>query len=200
MGEVAMRRIAALARRLFKVFKEAIKQWGHDHAERLAAALSFYAIFSVAPSLIIVIGLTGLIVDQARVESELVLQIQRLVGSDAADFVQQMLQERMQINRDGNLLATGVGFVTLLFGASGAFAQLQGALNTIWGVRGKPKRGLINFLRTRLFSFVILLLIGFMLMMSLVINTWLVLIDDWFRTIMPDLHLLFNLGNLVISF
>lgn len=192
--------MAALARRLFKVFQETIKQWGQDNAERLAAALSYYAIFSVVPSLVIVIGLTGLLVDQKRVESEVVLQMQRLVGSDAASFVQQMLQDRMQINRDNNLLATGVGVVTLLFGASGAFAQLQGALNTIWGVRAKPKRGLINFLRTRLFSFIILLLIGFMLMLSLVINTWLVLIDDWFRNVMPDLHLLFNVGNVVISF
>ncbi len=128
------------------------------------------------------------------------LQMQRVVGNDVADFVQSMLQERMQLNRDNNMLATGAGFVTLLFGASGAFAQLQAALNTIWGVRAKPKRGVINFLRTRLFSFVILLLVGFMLMMSLVINTWLVLIDGWFRNVMPDLHLLFNIGNVVISF
>ena len=192
--------MVALVRRLVKVFRETIKLWGQDNAERLAAALSYYAIFSIVPSLVIVIGLTGLLVDQKRVESEVVLQMQRLVGSDAATFVQQMLQDRMQINRDSNLLATGVGIVTLLFGASGAFSQLQGALNTIWGVRAKPKRGLINFLRTRLFSFIILLLIGFMLMLSLVINTWLVLIDDWFRNVMPDLHFFFNLGNIVISF
>jgi membrane protein len=194
------RRLRAQVLRFFKLFKAAIKVWGEDNGERLAAALSYYAIFSLAPALVIVIGLAGLIVDQERVESEVVLQIQRLVGSDGAEFVQQLLDERAQLNRERNLLATGVGIVTLMIGASGAFAQLQGALNTIWGVRIKPRRGATNFVRTRLFSFVILLLIGFMLLISLAISTWLVLIDDWLSTVRPELHLLFNLGNAVISF
>ena len=189
-----------LARRLYKVFRSAIGAWREDNAERLAAALSFYAIFSLAPSLIIVIGLSGLIVDQSRVEAEIVLQIQRVMGKDAADYVQQVLENRTQLGTGDNRFATGLGIATVLFGASGAFAQLQGALNTIWQVRSKPKRGLHNFVRRRLFSYVILLLIGFMLMLSLVLNTWLVLIDGWFSRVMPGLHLLLNAGNIIFSF
>jgi membrane protein len=151
--------------------------------------------------LIIVIGLTGLIIDQKRVESEIVLQIQRLVGSEVADFVAGVLENRAQIESEqNNWFAAGLGALTVLFGASGAFAHLQGALNTIWRVRGKPKHGLMNFIRTRLFSYVILLLIGFMLILALVINTWLILIDDWFRIVMPGYHLLFNIANMVLSF
>ena len=189
-----------LMRRLYKVLKGSIQAWREDHAERLAAALSYYTIFSLAPSLIIIIGLTGLVVDQSRVENELLLQIQRSVGRDAAGFVEQVLQNRTATSNEDNVLATLLSVATVLFGASGAFAQLQGALNTIWGVRAKPKRGIINFLRTRLFAFVILLLIGFILMLSLVVNTWLVLIDGWFRYLMPGPHLIFNVGNIVLSF
>jgi membrane protein len=195
-----MRILARLARRFFEVFKGTIKAWRQDSADRLAAALSYYMIFSMAPSLILVIGLVGLIIDQKRVESEAVIQVQRLTGGDTAGFVQQMLDSRSLVNGDNNLFAASVGLVTTLFGASGAFSQLQGALNTIWEVRAKPKRGMINFLRTRLFSFVILLLIGFMLTFSLAISTWLVLIDTHFRYVMPELHFFFNAGNVVISF
>lgn len=193
-------RLVRLAKRLFNIVQGIISAWNEDQAERLAAALSYYAIFSLAPSLIIVIGLTGLLVDQTRVENEVVLEVQRLMGSEVADFVGEILQERRQINRESNVFVAALGVVTVMFGASGAFAQLQGALNTIWHVRAKPKRGVINFIRTRLFSFVILLLIGFMLLLSLVVNTWLVLIDDWLRTMMPALRLLFYHGNIVISF
>jgi membrane protein len=187
-------------RRLYKIIIRTIQEWREDHADRLAAAVSFYTIFSAVPSLIIVIGLTGLVVDQSRVEAQVLLQIQRTMGSDAADFVGQVLQSRKEVSSEGNRFATGLGVATALFGASGAFAHLQGALNTIWQVRAKPKQGLMNFVRTRLFSFVILLLIGFMLMVSLVINVWLVLINGWFKNVMPDLHLLFNVGNGIVSF
>ena len=195
-----MAKVMAFLRRMYKVFKGSIQGWSEDHAERLAAALSYYAIFSLAPSLVIVIGLTGLVVDQNRVEREILLQVQQSVGSDVADFIEEVLKNRTVVSSEGNRLATLVSVATVLFGASGAFAQLQGALNTIWGVRAKPTRGFINFLRTRLFSFVILLLIGFMLALSLLVNTWLVLIDDWFRIVLPGPHFTFNLGNTVISF
>lgn len=195
-----MAKVKAFLRRMYTVFKGSIRGWSEDHAERLAAALSYYTIFSLAPSLVIVIGLTGLVVDQNRVEKEILLQVKQSVGPDVADFVGEMLENRTVVPREGNRLATLVSVATVLFGASGAFAQLQGALNTIWGVRAKPTRGIINFLRTRLFSFVILLLIGFMLALSLLVNTWLVLIDDWFRFVMPGPHFTFNVGNTVISF
>jgi membrane protein len=192
--------VKQLARRVYKIFRDTIDAWREDYGERLAAALSFYAIFSLVPSLVIVIGLTGLIVDQKRVEAQIVEQVQHIAGADVAEFVADVLDNRARITRDSNLFATLLGLATVLFGASGAYAQLQGALNTIWRVRAKPKQGIVNFLRRRLFAFVILLLIGFMLIVSLVFNTWLVLIDSWMRVIMPETHTFLNMGNVVISF
>ena len=189
-----------LARRLAKVLWDTVRSWREDHADRLAAALSFYAIFSLAPSLIIVISLTGLVIDQTRVESEIILQVQRVMGTDASQFIEQVLANRAAANPNRNRFTTLLGVATILFGASGAFSQLQGALNSIWRVRAKPKRGWLNVIRTRLFAFVILLLIGFMLMVSFVVNTWLILIDGWFSAVMPELHLLFNVGNTIFSF
>lgn len=185
-------------KKLFSLLKEAMQQWNLDNAERLAAALSYYAIFSLAPTLIIVTVLLGQIVDQTLVETEVFHQIERTVGTDGAKLVGQMLIDARKW--DNSLLAKSVGVITLLIGASGAFAQLQGALNTIWGVRAKPNRGIVNFLRTRLFSFVMVLVIGFMLLLSVVISTWLVLIDTWFSRVLPELHMIFNVGNFVVSF
>jgi membrane protein len=184
--------------RYFGIFKEAFKHWREDKAQRLAAALSYYTLFSLAPSLIIIVGLVGLIVDQRRVETEVVHQVEDLLGAGGAGLVQRMLAERTDWNN--SLVATGVGVATLLFGASGVFAQLQSALNSIWGVRAKPHLGMRNFLRRRVFAFAMLLMVGFMLTFSVVLSTWLVLIDDWFRAVMPELHLIFNVGNVVISF
>lgn len=185
-------------KKLFSLLKESMQQWSLDNAERLAAALSYYAIFSLAPTLIIVTVLLGQIVDQKLVESEVFHQIERTVGTDGAKMVGQMLIDARKW--DNSLFAKSVGVITLLIGASGVFAQLQGALNTIWGVRAKPKRGPINFLRTRLFSFVMVLVIGSILLLSVVISTWLVLIDSWLIQVMPELHLVANVGNAIVSF
>jgi membrane protein len=185
-------------KKLFSLLKESMHQWSLDNGERLAAALSFYAIFSLAPTLIIVTVLLGQIVDQTLVESQVYHQIERTVGTDGAKLVGQMLIDARKW--DNSLFAKGVGVITLLIGASGAFAQLQGALNTIWGVRAKPKRGPINFLRTRLFSFVMVLIIGAILLLSVVISTSLVLIDGWLVQVRPELHLLINVGNFIVSF
>jgi membrane protein len=185
-------------KRFFLIFKEAIKHWQDDDAQWLAAALSYYATFSLAPSLIIVIEVVALIMDQNRAETEVVHQVELLVGSDAAQLAQQMIADA--ITWEGNLLTTGIGLATLLIGASGAFSALQGALNQIWGVRAKPNHGVVNFLRTRAFSFVILLMIGFILMLSVVVSTMLVLINDWFSRVMPGVHFSFSLGDSLISY
>lgn len=188
-------------RRFFKVIKTAVTSWQKDRVERLAAALSFYAIFSIAPSLFIVIHMLGLVLEQGRVETEIVAQIQDLMGNDAANIVQEILQARMfNIEGSNNLVTAGISIGTILFGASNAFVQLQGALNTIWRVRAKPKRGIINFLRTRLFSFIILLMIGFMLLFFLVLNTWLVVINVWFTHLIPTPYILYSLSNGILSF
>lgn len=185
-------------KRIYHIFREAIKHWQQDKAQWLAAALSYYAMFSLTPSLIIVVGVVGLIMDQKRAETEVVHQVDILLGNDAAGLAQQMIVGAT--DWDANLLTTVVGLATLLIGASGAFTSLQAALNLIWGVRAKPNHGIINFLRTRAFSFVILLIIGFVLMLSVVISTWLVLIDDWFSRVMPGVQLSFSIGDSVLSY
>ncbi|MCC6455797.1 MAG: YihY/virulence factor BrkB family protein [Caldilineaceae bacterium] len=190
--------VAGRTHKYFGIFKEAFRHWSEDKAQRLAAALSYYTLFSLAPSLIIVVGLVGLIIDQKRVETEIAHQVELLLGSDGAGLVRQMLENRTDWNN--SLFATSVGLATLLFGASGVFAQLQSALNFIWGVRAKPHLGMLNFLRRRVFAFAMLLVVGFMLTLFVVLSTWLVLIDGWLRAVMPELHLIFNVGNVVLSF
>jgi membrane protein len=105
-------------------------KWTEDHAQRLGAALAFYTVVSLAPLLLIVIAIAGLVFGQEAAEGQIIGQMQGLVGEESAKAIQGMLEHARQPTT--GLIATGLALVTLLFGATGVFAQLQDALNTIW--------------------------------------------------------------------
>lgn len=150
------------------LFKEAVREWSEDYASRLAAAISYYTVFSIAPLLIIAIGVAGLVFDRSVATQQMVGQMRELVGDKGAEIIMTMLEN---FNQGGSgIIATLVGVVTLLVGASGAFAQLQNALNTIWEVRRRKGSGVWGVVKARLLSFSLVLVIGFMLMVSLVVS------------------------------
>src|SRR5690348_14144359 len=122
-------------------------KWSDDKAPRLGAALAYYTVFSIAPLLIIVIGIAGLVFGEQAAEGAIVQQISGLVGGQSAAAIQTMLANARTPSSGG--LATILGIVTLLIGASGLFGQLQDALNTIWGVEPKPGRGLLGMIKDR---------------------------------------------------
>ncbi len=153
---------------IFNLFKKTFAEWSQDRASRLAAALAYYTIFSIAPLLVIVIGIAGLVWGRQAVKGQLMSQIGGTVGPQAASLIQTMVQNASKPS--AGIAATIIGFVVLLFGASGVFAALQDALNTVWGVAPKPGRPLKNTLQDRLVSFLMVLLIGFLLLASLVIS------------------------------
>ncbi len=182
----------------WQLLKESAVHWSNDKASRLAAALSYYTIFSIAPLLIIAIGVAGLIFGQEAASNQLFQELRGLIGDQGAKALQTMVESANQ--KDGGIIATIIGLVTLLIGASGAFGELQDALNSIWGVQLKPGQGIKGFLRSRFLSFSMVLVIGFMLLVTLVISTVMSGLGHYLERILPIPAVALQILNFLISF
>ncbi len=165
------------------LIQETYAEWNKDHASRLAAAMSYYTIFSIAPLLVIAIAVAGLVFGREAAMHQVVGQIRDLVGEDGAQVIQSILQNASKTT--SGIVATVVGVVTLLIGASGAFGQLQDSLNTIWEVKPRKGRGVKGVLRDRLLSFSMVLMIGFLLLVSLILSAFLAGVGKYLSDLLP---------------
>lgn len=170
-------------RDVFDLFKDTFESWNKDNAQRLGAALSYYTVFSLGPLLIIMIALVGLIFGRAAVQGMIVNQVQGLVGSQGAQFVQTAIASAY--NPGEGIIAAVIGVVTLILGALGIFGELQGSLNTIWGVQLKPTAGWRGMIQQRLLSFAMVLAVGFLLLVSLVASAALSAFSGYLGSFLP---------------
>src|SRR5690606_24858157 len=193
----APRRESAFAVVKFLV-KETFSEWSKDKASRLAAALSYYTIFSVAPLLIIAIAVAGLVFGREAASQQMAEEIHGLVGAEAAKAILTVLENASK--PASGIVAMILGFATLLLGASGAFAQLQDSLNTIWEVKPKEGRGIKGMLRDRFLSFSMVLVIGFLLLVSLAISAVLSGIGKFLADLLPMPGVVMQALNFGISF
>jgi membrane protein len=155
-------------RTVWELLEKAAAGWMEDNAMRLGAALAFYTLLSAAPLLVIVLAMAGLFFGASAVQGQVVEQLRDLIGAEGAQAVQTMI---VHASRPGTgIVAMLVGILMLLFGASGVFAELQDALNNIWKVAPRPGQPIWTILRDRFLSFVMVLGIGFLLLVSLVIT------------------------------
>jgi len=164
--------------------KETVTRWTEDKASALAAALAYYSLFSLAPLVLIAVAVAGLVFGHQAAEGELYSQVAGLIGDASAKALQEIVA-RMNQEQGGGVVATIVGVATLLFGATGVFAQLQDSMNTIWKARSPTTNGLLDFLRVRLLSFSMVLGIGFLLLVSLVLSAVLSALGDYLGTFLP---------------
>lgn len=183
---------------IFQLLKEAFQEWQDDKASRLAAALAYYTVFSLAPLLIIAIAIAGAIFGEEAARGELVGQMEGLVGAQGAEVIQTAINNANQPNTGS--VASIISIAVLLFGASGVFAQLQDSLNTVWEVQVNPKLGIMGFIRKRILSFGAVLGIGFLLLVSLVISAALAAVSHYMTNLIPGIDFLWQLLNLVVSF
>lgn len=150
------------------LLKETFASWNEDKAPRLAAALAYYTVFSLAPLVLLCIAIAGFFLGEQAASGQIATQIEHTVGKQTAGAIQEIVQNA---DRPGaGIGATIVGLVTLLLGASGVFGQLQDALNTVWEVAPKPKRGIVATIKDRFISMSMVLAIGFLLLVSLVLS------------------------------
>lgn len=181
------------------LLKNSAIEWWRDNTFRLAAALAFYTIFSVAPILLIAVGGASLFFSRATAVNRVVDEIRRLIGEQGAAAVRQVLESSAGLGQGA--WAITVGVVTLILGSSVVFGELQSALNHIWGVKSEVRRGLIlDLVLDRLRSFSIALGVGFLLLVSLVLSAALSALQDYLTNWMPSVPWLWQAGNITISF
>jgi membrane protein len=187
---------------MLELIKGTFKEWREDNAARLAAALAYYTTFSLAPLLILVIAIAGLVGGREAAQNQVMGQIRDLIGVEGGKFVQSMI---LSASRPATgLVASFVGAITLLFGALGAFGELQNALNTIWDVKPKPVHGFLEgvkrYLMSRVLSFTVVVGVGFLLLASLVVSAALTSLGQYLGGLNLFAEFWLQTLNLVISF
>jgi membrane protein len=170
-----------------------------DYAPSMGAALSYYTLFSLAPLLIIVIAVAGMVFGQEAAQGEIVAQLRGIMGEEGAVAVEGMLKAAREPTK--GVVATIVGIVILLLGATAIFGELQSALDRIWRVPApKEESGIWHLLRTRLLSFGLVLGLGFMLTVSLVVSAALAALGKWWGGWFQGWDVLLEILNFVVSF
>jgi membrane protein len=180
--------------------KDTVSAWLEDYAPSMGAALAYYTMFSLAPMLLIVISVAGMVFGHEAARGEIALQLSGLIGAEAANTVQGLLENA---NRpSAGLIASITGLVTLFVGATSVFAELQSNLDRIWRApaASKTSTGVIGLLRARFLSFGMLLAIGFLLLVSLVISAALSALGKWWGALFLGWEVVLEAINLLMSF
>jgi membrane protein len=190
----------------FTLFKDAYNAWSADKVPRLGAAVAYYSVFSLAPLLVLAVAIAGLVFGEQAAQGALVDQLADAVGRPQAQFLEAMIRSASGSARSG-ILATAIALVTMLVGASGVFSSLQDALNTIWKVTPKSERWLWEMIRDRLWSFVLVLVTGLLLVLLLAISAILQAVNaldflnrTWAQSGLPGENYLWQIANFGISF
>lgn len=179
------------------LLKETFFSWQSDKVSRMAAALAYYSVFSLAPLLIIVVAVAGIIYGRAAAAGEIVGQMQNLVGAEVASVIESLIENASR-PRSG-IIATIIGAAVILVGATGVFSELKDALNTIWKV--ESTKGMVgSVLHSRFLSFLMVLGIGLLLLLSIVTNTLLSAAAAFLKGLVPGLSFLLFLSNVLIPF
>jgi membrane protein len=164
----------------------------------MGAAIAYYTVFSLAPMLVMVIGIAGLAFGREAAEGALFGEIAELIGPESADAVQALL--RSASGTRSGIVATAIGLGTLIIAATAVFGQLQSALNVIWKAPASGALGVWYLLKSRLLSLSVILVIGFLLLVSLVISTALAAFSDYLDRILVGLAAILHIVHLALSF
>ena len=191
----------------FGLLKQTFSEWLEDKAPQLGAALAYYTVFSLAPLILVLLAIVGLLFrnDPGGAWNKITDQMSYFLDKSAVEVVQNIAQKAAQPNK--SLLATIIGILLALFGASGVFGQLQDALNTIWGVRAKPGAGIWGFLRSRFLSFAMVGGVCFLLLVSLTLESVLKGFSHYIQGVLPGgiviaiaVYWIFDLAVVILLF
>ena len=178
-------KLPARANVVVDLVKQTATEWIADDAPQLGAALAYYSVFSLAPMVLLLIAVVGVLFrdDPAGAWSKITEQMSYFLDKSAIATVQQIAAQVSSPAK--SVLGGTIGFAFALFGASGVFGQLQNALNIIWGVKSKPGRGIWGFIRSRFLSFALIAGIGFLLLISLVIEAAIKGFSHYLQSVLP---------------
>jgi membrane protein len=185
-------------KKYFTLFKQTISEFSSDKVPRLGAALAYYTIFSLAPLLLIVIAIAGLAFGHDAAQNKIFEQLKGVMGPTTAVDVQEMVKNAAKPK--SGTVATIIGIATLILGASGVFGQLKDALNTIWDVAPRKGGGILVLIKDRFLSFAMVFGVGFLLLVSLVIDTAITAMGTYATDHLPGGEALWHIVELVFSF
>lgn len=185
------------ARETWQIAKDTVNEFMQDKALQLGAALSFYALLSLAPLLVVFVGVAGMVFGRDAASGQLVGELQRLIGPQGAQVAQTVLQHAA--TPKGNILAVVIGIAVLLFGATGVFVQLQSSLNQIWEVQVRPGQGVRGVIRERLMSLLMVVLIGFLLLATVIVSAVLTTIATYMTHLVPSFSGTWHVVDIAIS-
>ena len=192
---------------VFDLLKQTFQEWLQDKAPQLGAALAYYTVFSLAPLVLVLLAIVGVVFrdDPAGAWNKLTQQMSYFLDPSAVQVVQNIAQKASEPGK--STLATIIGVALALFGASGVFGQLQDALNTIWGVKAKPGLGIWGFLRARFLSFAMVAGVCFLLLVSLAVEAMLKAFSHYVQSVLPGgttlaltVYLIFDFAVVVFLF
>lgn len=182
----------------FSLLKETYTNWNEHDPWRMSAVIAYYAIFSLPGLLIVIIKVVGYFVGDKEVSDELYATISAQMGPQAAEQMQTIVDQSN--NSEGFTLATVVGIASLVFGATGVFYHVKESLNTMWEVEVRPQKAWLKLIKDRLFSFGMVLIIGFLMLMSLVVSSLITVFSDYLNSIFPHYGpMFFTVVNIVVS-
>lgn len=186
------------AKQAISLATETYKKWSEHNAPRLGASVAFYSVLSFAPLLVLLTAVIALVFGQQSAQGALINEARQLIGDRGAETVQSLLKNAQKPS--SGIFASLVAFATLLFGASGVFTELQAALNVIWESTAKSASGFIGIIKQRLFSFGMVLSVGFLLLVSLLISAALTYVGHSFGELVPMPSFILQTINFLVSF
>ena len=183
----------------WRIVRDSGKLWVECNAFSHAGSLAFYTLFSLAPTVIIAVAVIGIVLGEETARAQIIAEFQEVMGAEAASVVEQAVSNS-QLDSSG-LFPAIAGIVALMVGATTVFAQMQYSLNSLWGVRPKPSRNsILLFIRKRIFSLMVVVSIGFVLLVSLVFGVALRATLEFSAGFVPAVAMLINGAEMLVSF
>jgi membrane protein len=186
-----------IGRLVWSILKDTGRDWSDDSAARLAAALAYYTLLSIAPLLVIAVAVAGLAFGEDAARGQIAQQIGSVVGAQAADAIEAIAKNAH--SPASGIVSTIIGVVVLLFGASGVFGELQSSLNAVWEVEPKSGSGLVGLIKERFVSFTMVLGVAFLLLVSLLVSAAIAALGHFLSSSLPGGEVLWSVLNALIS-
>lgn len=187
------------AKKIWKILIDSFKNFSSDKIAKYSASLAYSTVFSMGPLLIVIIFLCSVFFGLEATQGKVYGQLQQFVGKDAASQLQTIIQNASLSGK--STFAAIIGIVTLLIASTAVFAEIQDSINSIWGLKANPKKGLWKILRSRFLSFSLVVSLGFLLLVSLAVSTIVDGINDRLKARFPDVTVVvFYIINLLLTF
>ena len=179
------------------LIKSTVVEWIDDNAARVAASLAFYTLLSMAPLVVLSISMAGVVMGEDAVRGKLLNEVGAVIGPQAAGALNAIVTSAEQ--SQSGTLSSIISLIVLFVGASGVFGELQYALDTIWGVKPKPQRGVMGIIKERLFSFSLVIGVAFVLLVSLLVSAALSAVGKFMADTLPGGAVVWQMVNIAVS-